>query len=221
GRRLGVPGEGRAAEVGLQAARVAARADRAVVVDAYVPDVAGAAGHAAVDGAVHDDAAADAGADLDEEEVAHRAGQPGVQLAQRHQVHVVVDEDGAPQLLPDRVADGEPVPAGHDRRDDRHAVAEADRPGDPDPGAVHLRDQPLVAQLAEQVEGPFEDHGRALPDVALLADVPDDLQGAVGHRDVDRGGADVERDEPQPGRQPDDPGPPPAPGRGQPRALHE
>ena len=54
---------------------------------------------AAVDLAVDDDAAADAGADLDEEEVVDRAGEPGVQLAERHDVDVVVDEDRAAEVL--------------------------------------------------------------------------------------------------------------------------
>lgn len=144
-----------------------------------------------------------------------------MQLAEGHQVHVVVDEHRAAELLADRVPHREPVPARHDRRDDRHAVAEADRPGHPDARPVHLGDQALVAQLAEQVQRPLQHHGRALPDVAPLAHVPEDLQLAVGHRHVDRGGPDVEGDEPQPRRQPDDPGPPPAPRGRQPGALHE
>ena len=45
---------------------------------------------------------------------------------------------GQPSSLADRLADGEPVPAGHDRRDDRHALPEADRPGHADPDAVDL-----------------------------------------------------------------------------------
>src|SRR5690606_22673376 len=70
----GVRGEGRAGEVGLQAAPVAAGARVSVGHGLDVPDVARAAGRPAVDLAADDDAAADAGADLDAEEVGDGAG---------------------------------------------------------------------------------------------------------------------------------------------------
>src|SRR5690606_36398530 len=67
----GVPGEGRAGEVRLQAAPVAAGARASVGHGLDVPDVARAARRTAVDLAADDDAAVDAGADLDHEEVVH------------------------------------------------------------------------------------------------------------------------------------------------------
>lgn len=73
-RVLGVAGQGGAAEVGLQAAVVAAGAGAAVGFDLDVSDVARAARRTAVDLSADDDAAADAGADLDAEEVADRTG---------------------------------------------------------------------------------------------------------------------------------------------------
>ena len=69
GRGGGVAGERGAAGERLEAAGVAAGAGRAEVLDPDVPDVAGAAVDAAVELAVDDDAAADAGADLHEQEV--------------------------------------------------------------------------------------------------------------------------------------------------------
>ena len=116
----------------LQAADVAAGADRTVAVDLDVPDVAGAAVRAPVDLAVEVDAAADAGADLHEEQVVGRVGDPAVPLADGHDVDVVVHHDRAAVLAGEQLAHRVAVPARHDRRRDRHAVAEADRAGHAD-----------------------------------------------------------------------------------------
>ena len=70
---LGVAGERSSPEPGLEAALVAAGAGGARVVDADVPDVAGRAVGAPVHLAAQDEPAADAGADLDEEEVVDAA----------------------------------------------------------------------------------------------------------------------------------------------------
>ncbi len=110
----------------LDAADVAAMAARAVLVDADVADVAGRAGGAAVHLAVADDAAADAGADLDDEEVGQRALQ-APELAERHQVDVVVDEDRRRVVFAQVVADREAVPVRHQRRVDELADFEVDR----------------------------------------------------------------------------------------------
>ena len=64
------------AEERLQAAGVAARAGRSELLHADVADVAGASIDAAVQLAVDDDSAPDAGADLDEQEVAGRLATP-------------------------------------------------------------------------------------------------------------------------------------------------
>src|SRR5688572_19219254 len=103
----------------LQAADVPAAADHVLVVaDDDVADVARRAVRAAVDLAPGDDAAADAGADLDVEEVRDVAP-VGPVLAEGHDVDVVVDEDRQrAEAVGEPARDGEPVPAGHDRRAD-------------------------------------------------------------------------------------------------------
>src|SRR5690606_36213436 len=102
----------RAAGHGLQAGAVAAAAAGLLVAaDADVADVAGRALGSPVELAVGHDAAADAGADLDEQQVAG-VGEDVAVLAERHDVDVVVDEDvDAGKVVGDRVV----VPAGHAR----------------------------------------------------------------------------------------------------------
>ena len=200
---LGVAGERGAAEVGLQAAPVAAGARAAVRLDLDVADVAGAARRAAVDLTADDDAAADAGADLDAEEVAHGAGDARVLLPHGHQVHVVVDHDRAAEFLAERLAYGEAVPAGHDRRGDRHALGEADRAGDADAGAVEALGESRGPELGGHGQDLLEDGDRALAYVHGLVEVAEDLQLGVGDGDIDRGGADVDAEEAQLGGEPD------------------
>ena len=99
---------------------------------ADVPDVARGPVGAAMDPPVDDDAAADAGPDLDEQEVRDRAP-VGPVFAEAHDVDVVVDEhrDAVPvgESLRHRVA----VPAGHDRRVTRPARRMLNRAGTPIP----------------------------------------------------------------------------------------
>ena len=120
-------GHGAAAGDRFQAAEVAAAADDVVVVgDVDVADVAGGALGAAVDAAVGDHAAADAGADLDEQQVVGVAPARPV-LAEGHDVHVVVDQHGRAVALAQVGGDAVAVPAGHDRRRHRRAGDELDR----------------------------------------------------------------------------------------------
>src|SRR5690606_15716073 len=113
---LGEPG-GQCAAAGdrLQAAGVAAAA-RDVVGAGHpdVPDVAGGALGPAVQPPAGDDAAADAGADLDEEQVL-RGGAAVPELAQRQGVDVVVDQDVEVVAVGEVAGDGVLVPARHDR----------------------------------------------------------------------------------------------------------
>ena len=82
---------------------------------ADVADVAGGALGAAVDLAAGDDAAADAGADLDENRCS--VSRQWVQCSpQGHDVDVVVDEHRRAVAVGEPVGDREAVPAGHDRR---------------------------------------------------------------------------------------------------------
>ena len=84
--------------------------------------------------------------------LAIREFQAGVDLAQRHEVHVVVDEYGTAEPLTDHLTYRKAVPPGHDRRYDGHAVAEADRTGHADPRTVDLVGQSLAAELAQQFD---------------------------------------------------------------------
>ena len=182
-----VGGERAAAGDGFEAADVAAAADDVVVAgEADVADVARRALGAAVDAAAGDDAAADAGADLHVEQVLDVAPVRPV-LAERHDVHVVVDEDGRVVVRGEPVRDREAVPAGHDRRRDGLAAREGDRAGDADADA---------ADVGGGAGDLFEQDDEALVDV-----LEDDL-GAVGDVHVERrlgqrGAREVGHDQPR------------------------
>jgi len=112
-----LPGQGGAAGVGFQAAASAAPAQhRGSAFHRDVPDVAGGAVRAPVQLPVREDAGPDPGADLHEDEIAGAAGQAGPLLADRHRVHVVVDDDEEAEPLGEPVAYREVVPARHDGR---------------------------------------------------------------------------------------------------------
>ena len=81
-----------AAGKGLQATDIAAAADdRRVVDDLDMADVAGAALGAAVEAPVRDDPGPDAGPDLHDDDVVVAGGDTRAPLAEREDVHVVVD----------------------------------------------------------------------------------------------------------------------------------
>src|SRR5690606_33412375 len=86
------PRERRAGGVGLEAAVVATAAAWAVRVEDDVAELGTHAGGPAVDAAVHDEAAADAGADGHQHHVRVRLPEAG--LGERGDVRVVVDGDG-------------------------------------------------------------------------------------------------------------------------------
>ena len=103
-------------------------------------DVARRALRAAVDQPPADDPAADAGADLDEQQVVGVAPVRPV-LAERHDVDVVVDQHRRVVAAREPVRDREAVPARHDRRLDRLAAVKATGAGhaDADPADVLAR----------------------------------------------------------------------------------
>ena len=172
-----------AAGHGLQAAAVAAAADLEVAGHVDVADVARRALGAAVDPALGDDPAADAGADLDEEQVV--VGAPGlVVLAQRHDVHVVVDERRRAEVVSEPTTDAIAVPAGHDRRRDRGARGELDRAGDADARAAHVvvRAAELGEHRVERLLEPGQDRVGAVGDRDLLRRLGQHLAAEVGHR---------------------------------------
>jgi hypothetical protein len=173
-----------------------------------VADVARAPVDAAVELSVDDDAAADAGADLDVEEVGDAPGDPGVLLADREHVDVVVEDHRAAELAGDRVADRVPVPARHDRRRHRDPAVEVDRPGDADArahGPVHAH---LGEHLADALEGGGEDLLRSPADVGGAVAGGEHVQPAVGHPDGHPGGADRDADEADVGGEVDERGAP-------------
>ncbi len=104
-----------------------------------MPDGARGALRAAPELAVGDDARADARRDLDEEHVGDR-GPRGAVLAQRHDVHVVVDEHGGVEPLLQDPGDVDVVPRGHDRRVDGPPGGVLDGAGEADADADQVVD---------------------------------------------------------------------------------
>ena len=104
---------------------------------------------------------------------------------------------GQPSSLAEHLAHRELVPARHDRRRHRHAVAEADRAGHADADAVGRPGRgrrpaacrPGRARRPSTASGPCAD-----VDVASWT-CASTCSSRVGHRDVDRGRADVDADE--------------------------
>jgi hypothetical protein len=162
--------------------------------------------------AAQDDPAADARADLDEEEVVDAAGGPCVELAERHDVHVVVDHDGRAEGGREGVADGEAVPARHDRRHHGGTLALAHRARDADADTVQLLRGAVGAQLGDEVHRLLEHDLGASPHVGWDALVGEQAHLAVRDRDVDGSGPDVDADEAQGPREPDEVGATPSAG---------
>lgn len=194
----GVPGQGRSSGQRLQAAGVAASADDLPARGSRdVTDVAGAALGAAVQPSARDQAGADARADLEIDQVLLGAAQAGSQLAEGHEVDLVVHPDRRVIAGAEPAADVIAVPAGHDRRRDRAARRELDRPGDadadpPDGGATvrQGRDEPV-----EELLDPAKDRFRPRRDVARLLVVFHDLAVEIGQGDADAGGAELRREQ--------------------------
>ncbi len=161
-------------------------------VDHDVADVARGALGAAVDPAVRHDPAADAGADLDVEQVLDVAP-VGPVLAQGHDVDVVVDEDRrAGVALGEPVGDREAVPAGHDRRVDRLPAAKATGPGMPTPIRARRRRAPALAeQLRGSGRGRAEDRSGPSRDVDVERQLGERPAGQVGDGESRVGRAQV------------------------------
>jgi hypothetical protein len=97
-----------------------------------------------------DEAAADAGVDQD----VHQGGAVGRQgpgFAECHEVHVVVDDDRALQMLAQAVAHRERVPARHDRGADRPAQGDIDGPRQADRHGQHSGRPDLGEHAVERV----------------------------------------------------------------------
>ena len=177
----------------FQAADVAAAADDVVVAgEADVADVARGALGATVDATAGDDAAADAGADLHVQQVLDLAPVRPV-LAERHDVHVVVDEDGRVVVAGEPARDREAVPAGHDRRRDGLAAREGDRAGDTDTDAAHVRGAAvdLGEQPAERLVDLLEHDLRAFGDIQVERRLRQGRTGEIGHHETRVGRAQI------------------------------
>src|SRR5690606_778568 len=105
-----------------------------------------------------DDAAADTGGGLDEQQVL-RVGPGGEVLAEGHDVDVVVHQHRHGDAAADVLGDVEAVPAGHDRRVDRASGGVLDRAGEADADAqeVGLGPPRLVEELASSLDHPVQD----------------------------------------------------------------
>ena len=178
--------DGRPAGDRLEAAEVAAGAeDVAAVGCGDVAEVAGRALGAPVQLAAADDARADAGGHLDEDEVLD-VGVDGRVLAERHDVDVVVHQDGPPRAAADVGRDVVAVPARHDRRQ-RPAARWSARPGRAGrcprrrgPGAAPARRlQQRPAGAHQRVEDVLADRGRCR---AACGPLGDDASAEVGER---------------------------------------
>ena len=134
----------------LEAADVAARADHVLARGADVTDVPGGSARTSVDVPVGHDPAADARADLHEEEVGGMAPVNPV-LAAGHDVHVVVHEHRGAVVLREPRRDVEAVPPGHDRGIDRPPGVELHRArhADADPADVGSALPGRLKQLVE------------------------------------------------------------------------
>ena len=188
-----LPGDGSAAGDGLEAAGVAAPADhRLVPRELDVPHVAGRALGAAVDPTVGDDPAADAGRDLDEQQVRFVAP-VGEVLAERHDVHVVVDQHRGTQPVGEVLLDREPVPSRHDRRVHGPTEVVFDGAGQPEADAEEVVGR--AAGRAEQAPTDADDafqHGvGAAGDVQVLAVLLEDRARQVRQREPRVGRAEV------------------------------
>src|SRR5690606_32648263 len=194
---LEVAGEGGPGGECLEAAAVAARARHlGSAGDVDVAEVAGGALGAALQEAAGDDACADAGGDLHEDEVVDVG--PGVlALAEGHDVDVVVDEHGRVEAGGESPRHVVVVPARHDRRVDGAPGGVFDGAGQPDPdreqvarGAVEGGEQALRLRgdPAQHRLGP-------LGDAHLLEGLGEHAAGEVAHPDAHVRGADVDAED--------------------------
>ena len=114
-------------------------------------------------------------------------------LAQRHDVHVVVDQAWGVVALGEAVTDRVAVPPGHDRRVDRPAGGELDRAGDADAHRHHVVVDPAVqVEQGVEVELDLSEH-RFGPggDVEVDGLLGEELAGEVGDAEPGVGGAQV------------------------------
>ena len=180
--------DGFGAGEGLQAAAVAAAADRPAVVDRHVADLAGGASRAVVEPPVEDEAGADPGGDLDVDEVRAVAPSAPHDLRQSAEVGVVLDAHRQAELgLHERLR-ARADPAGQDGRVPDLAAVAAQRAW-----KAHADAGDAVGRHADVVEQPTDEApGQRDALVGLVVDVERLLGlGEDGVREVGDGHAHV------------------------------
>ncbi len=142
----------------LEAAALAAAADRALLLDDRVADLAGHPCRSVEQPAVHDQPGADAGRDLQVGGVAAAGRRAPVELGQRAEVGVVVHVDRQLEPRRERLRRSDSHPAGQDRGRPHAPRAHVDRPGQAEAYADHVaaRDARLGQHLLDQLRGRVE-----------------------------------------------------------------
>ena len=180
------------AEVRLEMPLAAARARRPVELDDRVAELAAQTAAAAVRLAVDEDAAADAGADRDHEEVARALGGAVARLAERREMAVVVDGD---LLARARHDERTHVDAGERQVGaELHGLAqEVDLTRDADAHACDFRGVRAGLDLFDEVDDGVDDRERTRLGREPFG-VLDDAALALDQTDGDSSAADVDAD---------------------------
>src|SRR3954453_8222244 len=180
--------ERRASGKRLQAADLAAPAYHGPVIHhRHVAYVTGTPLRPPMQLAAGDETGADASADLDVEDVRLVPRQPVAELAEGHQVHVVVDPDRSVVPGSEPVTDGVAVPSRHDGRGGGTTGGELYGAGNTDADAPHrgrrrgLGGEQLVEALLDAAEGLIRPEG----DVPRLLALSKQLPGEVGQSNAD------------------------------------
>ncbi len=183
-------------------AAAAAATDRAVGVDDDVPDLTGGATRAAVELAVDDDAAADTGADGDEDQVAAAAPRAFMELAIGRQLGIVLEMGGHARGGLEQAGDRDVVPPGQVRGVDEHALHRVGRAGDADASGAKVRcRQPVVAgQLFHHLSQGLDALVGSGHRVGVAMPLVDHLAGFVPHRHAQVGATDVDAENMAPAR---------------------
>ena len=182
-----------AAGVRLEAAAVAAAADRAVLVDRHVADLAGLAVDAAEQVAADDEPGADRVADADEHRRRDGARASLARLGETAEVRLAVDEDGAADAGLKALGDVDALPAAQEARRGDHAGARIDRRRKRESDGEDVADRAAerLHHVAEQDREPVE--LGVVPVVERERDraLRHDRAGRIGDRDVQLARAEV------------------------------
>ena len=180
----------------LDAADLAAAAKRLPApLELNVTDIAGRPLRTAIDPSIGEDAAADFGSRLDEDELVDLRPVTMV-LGERKQIDIVVGEYRTVEMFAEPAGNVEIVPPAHDRGTDDAAGIVVDRRRQADPDAENLVLDPadLLDELTHPGCDPRQDRDRAAIDVDRVDAVGDDPRGEIRRRRTDMGLADIRRE---------------------------